>query len=37
MYTALPCEQVLSLRSDHSPFLSHPAALLRALGSIARA
>jgi pimeloyl-ACP methyl ester carboxylesterase len=37
MYTAMPCEKVLSLRSDHSPFLSHPAALLRALAAIARA
>lgn len=37
MYTALPCEKVLSIRSDHSPFFSHPAALLRVLGVIARA
>ncbi len=37
MYTALPCERVLSIRSDHSPFFSHPAALMRALGAIARA
>jgi hypothetical protein len=37
MYTALPCELVLSIASSHSPFLSHPAALLRALGKIARA
>jgi pimeloyl-ACP methyl ester carboxylesterase len=37
MYTALPCEKVIPLRSDHSPFLSHPTALLRALSSIARA
>jgi pimeloyl-ACP methyl ester carboxylesterase len=37
MYTALPCEKVFSIRSDHSPFLSHPAALLRHLAAIARA
>jgi pimeloyl-ACP methyl ester carboxylesterase len=37
MYTALPCEKVFALRSDHSPFLSHPTALLRVLGAIARA
>lgn len=37
MYTALPCERVFSIRSDHSPFLSHPATLLRILATIARA
>jgi len=36
MYTALPCEMVLSIGSSHSPFFSHPAALLRALAKIAR-
>jgi pimeloyl-ACP methyl ester carboxylesterase len=36
MYTTLPCERVFSIRSDHSPFLSHPTALLRALATIAR-
>jgi pimeloyl-ACP methyl ester carboxylesterase len=37
MYTALPCEKVLPIASSHSPFLSHPAQLLRALAKIARA
>jgi pimeloyl-ACP methyl ester carboxylesterase len=37
MYTALPCEDVLTIRSDHAPFLSHPAALVRHLVTIARA
>jgi pimeloyl-ACP methyl ester carboxylesterase len=37
MYTALPCEMVLSIASSHSPFLSRPTALLRALAKIARA
>jgi pimeloyl-ACP methyl ester carboxylesterase len=37
MYTALPCEQVLSIGSDHSPFLSHPTAVVRALAKIAAA
>ena len=37
MYTALPCERVFSIRSDHSPFLSHPTAVLRILATIARA
>ena len=37
MYTALPCERVFSIRSDHSPFLSHPTALLRILATIAHA
>jgi pimeloyl-ACP methyl ester carboxylesterase len=36
MYTALPCERVFRLRSDHSPFLSRPAPLLRTLAAIAR-
>src|SRR6185369_17178607 len=34
MFTALPCEKVLSIGSSHSPFFSHPAALLRALATI---
>jgi pimeloyl-ACP methyl ester carboxylesterase len=36
MYTALPCQQVISLDADHSPFFSAPEALvthLLALGS----
>jgi pimeloyl-ACP methyl ester carboxylesterase len=37
MYTALPCEMVLPIASSHSPFFSHPEALLRALAKIARA
>jgi len=37
MYTALPCERVLSIESSHSPFFSRPAVLLRALAKIARA
>jgi len=37
MYTALPCEKVYTLNSDHSPFFSHPVALVRVLGAIARA
>jgi len=37
MYTALPCEQVFTIRSDHSPFFSRPAELLRILERIARA
>ncbi len=37
MYAALPCERVFTINSDHSPFFSRPAALLRALGAIARA
>jgi hypothetical protein len=37
MYTALPCERVLSIASSHSPFFSRPAALLRAFEKIARA
>jgi pimeloyl-ACP methyl ester carboxylesterase len=37
MYTTLPCEKVYTIDSDHSPFFSRPAALVRALGAIARA
>lgn len=37
MYTALPCEKVYTLNSDHSPFFSHPAGLVRVLNAIARA
>lgn len=31
MQAALPCNPVITLQSDHSPFLSHPAALASAL------
>ena len=34
MQAALPCEPRLTLDSDHSPFLSHPAALARLLGGL---
>lgn len=37
MYTALPCERVFTIRSDHSPFFSRPAALVRILERVARA
>jgi pimeloyl-ACP methyl ester carboxylesterase len=37
MYSALPCERVFSINSDHSPFFSRPRALVRILGAIARA
>jgi pimeloyl-ACP methyl ester carboxylesterase len=37
MYTTLPCERVFTLRTDHSPFFSRPAALRRVLETIARA
>jgi pimeloyl-ACP methyl ester carboxylesterase len=37
MYEALPCELVLPIASDHSPFLSRPRALVLALVRIARA
>jgi pimeloyl-ACP methyl ester carboxylesterase len=37
MYERLPCERVFELKSDHSPFLSHPTALARVLAKIARA
>ena len=37
MYTALPCERVFTIRSDHSPFFSRPEELLRILERIARA
>lgn len=36
MYTALPCERVFAIRSDHSPFFSRPAALVRILEAVAR-
>jgi pimeloyl-ACP methyl ester carboxylesterase len=36
MLARLPCERVLTLASDHSPFLSHPKTLVRALAKIAR-
>jgi pimeloyl-ACP methyl ester carboxylesterase len=36
MVAALPCERVFTINADHSPFFSRPAALLRALGAIAR-
>jgi pimeloyl-ACP methyl ester carboxylesterase len=37
MLAALPCERTFTIHSDHSPFLSRPAALVRILGAIARA
>ena len=37
MLARLPCERVLTIASDHSPFLSHPKTLVRALAKIARA
>lgn len=37
MQAALPCERVFSIRSDHSPFFSRPAALVRILDAVARA
>ena len=37
MYTALPCERVFTIRSDHSPFFSRPTEMLRILERIARA
>jgi pimeloyl-ACP methyl ester carboxylesterase len=36
MEAALPCERTFTINSDHSPFLSRPAALVRALAAIAR-
>jgi pimeloyl-ACP methyl ester carboxylesterase len=36
LYSALPCEEVFTIRSDHSPFFSRPAALVRILERIAR-
>lgn len=36
MYTVLPCEAVLPIPSDHSPFFSQPGKLVRALHRIAR-
>lgn len=35
MQTALPCTEVLSLKSDHSPFISQPSALAELLNNIA--
>jgi hypothetical protein len=35
MYTAVPCEQVLSMNTSHSPFLSAPQALAKHLLSLA--
>ena len=37
MLDALPCERTFTIDSDHSPFLSHPGALVRILAAIARA
>lgn len=37
LHAALPCERVFAIRSDHSPFFSRPAALVRILETIARA
>jgi pimeloyl-ACP methyl ester carboxylesterase len=34
MHAALPCDPVLTLASDHSPFLSQPAALAQMLGGL---
>ncbi len=34
MQAALPCDPVLTLDSDHSPFLSHPEELARLLGGL---
>ena len=34
MQAALPCDPVLTLDSDHSPFLSHPRELARLLGGL---
>jgi pimeloyl-ACP methyl ester carboxylesterase len=34
MHAALPCDPVLTLASDHSPFLSQPAALAQLLGGL---
>jgi pimeloyl-ACP methyl ester carboxylesterase len=34
MQAALPCEPVLTLDSDHSPFLSQPQELARLLGGL---
>jgi pimeloyl-ACP methyl ester carboxylesterase len=34
MHTALPCEPVITLQSDHSPFLSHPRELAAALSGL---
>lgn len=37
MYTDMPCREVLSLETDHSPFLSRPKELARHLTSLATA
>ncbi len=37
MYTALPCERVFAITSDHSSFFSRASALVRVLAAIARA
>ncbi len=37
MYTEMPCREVLSLETDHSPFLSRPEELARHLMSLASA
>jgi pimeloyl-ACP methyl ester carboxylesterase len=34
MYRAMPCERVISMDTDHSPFFSAPAELARHLGSL---
>jgi hypothetical protein len=34
MQAELPCDPVLALDSDHSPFLSQPAALALLLGGL---
>ena len=35
MYTAMPCREVISMETDHSPFLSRPEELARHLTSLA--
>jgi hypothetical protein len=35
MYTQTPCEKVLTLDTDHSPFFSKPDALAEMLGALA--
>jgi pimeloyl-ACP methyl ester carboxylesterase len=34
MYTAMPCERVITMDTDHSPFFSAPAELARHLGAL---
>ncbi|MFH1490798.1 MAG: alpha/beta hydrolase, partial [Pseudomonadota bacterium] len=34
MFTALPCQQVMSLNTGHSPFFSAPGELVRHLTSL---